>query len=177
MVSLSQLVNESLARHGVRNELDHRRLQWSNWFRLESNFKILLAPSKPGIFALAEQIPSAAELSATSDRITLALLQIAQSEDIGMSLGRLFLPGTPEQRCFNLSRCYARYAVVEDARQRQSACAALERWMASAEPHFVAPGSPAEGGFAAGNSWGLGASDGSPPPQPIGGRAPLPPSS
>ena len=37
MVGLSQMVNESLARHGVETGVDHRRLQWSNWLRCESS--------------------------------------------------------------------------------------------------------------------------------------------
>ena len=39
--------------------LDHRRLQWSKWFRsCESSFSVLLAPCQPGIFALGEEIVS-----------------------------------------------------------------------------------------------------------------------
>ncbi|MCU1297612.1 MAG: hypothetical protein JWO91_1890, partial [Acidobacteriaceae bacterium] len=63
MVDLSELVNESLARHGVQTSLDHRRLQWSKWFRCESSFSVLLAPSKPGIFALGEEIIAAGQVA------------------------------------------------------------------------------------------------------------------
>ena len=104
MVSLSQLVNESLARHGVETDLDHRRLQWSNWFPLESNFAVLVAPSKPGIFALAEPAVASGQLQA-GGRNLLALFQITQTDDIGMALGRLFLPSPIERERVAIGRC------------------------------------------------------------------------
>jgi hypothetical protein len=173
MVSLSQLVNESLARHGVETDVDHRRLQWSKWFPLESNFEALVAPSKPGIFALAAPMAVSEQLREAGDRDRLALLQISQTEDIGMALGRLFLPSPLEAEHLALGRCYARYAIVEDGAQRQSAYLALQRSMASPEKRFLAAGAESRAG---GNVWGLEASDGSPPP-PIDGRAPMPSSS
>ncbi|MGC2477143.1 MAG: hypothetical protein WA485_22590 [Candidatus Sulfotelmatobacter sp.] len=56
METLTRLVSESLARHGFDRPLDYRRLQWSRWFRCESHHSLLCVPSKPGIFALAEEI-------------------------------------------------------------------------------------------------------------------------
>ena len=56
MESLTRLVSESLARHGFDRPLDYRRLHWSRWFRCESHHSLLLVPSKPGVFALAEEI-------------------------------------------------------------------------------------------------------------------------
>jgi len=56
METLTRLVAESLARHGFDRPLDYRRLQWSRWFRCESHHSLLLVPSKPGVFALAEEI-------------------------------------------------------------------------------------------------------------------------
>jgi len=58
METLTRLVSESLARHGFDRPLDYRRLQWSRWFRCESHHSLLLVPSKPGVFALAEEIMS-----------------------------------------------------------------------------------------------------------------------
>jgi hypothetical protein len=43
MEDLARLVNESLADHGYQPKLDHRRLQWSKWFRCDSSFSVLLA--------------------------------------------------------------------------------------------------------------------------------------
>jgi hypothetical protein len=67
MESLTRLVSESLARHGFDRPLDYRRLRWSRWFRCESHHSLLLVPSKPGVFAVAEEIvdfePNHAELA------------------------------------------------------------------------------------------------------------------
>ena len=56
METLTRLVSESLARHGFDRPVDYRRLQWSRWFRCESHHSLLTVPSKPGVFALAEEI-------------------------------------------------------------------------------------------------------------------------
>jgi len=56
MEGISRLVSESLARHGFDRPLDYRRLHWSRWFRCESHHSLLQVPSKPGVFALAEEI-------------------------------------------------------------------------------------------------------------------------
>jgi len=56
MEGLTRLVSESLARHGFDRPLDYRRLHWSRWFRCESHHSLLFVPSRPGVFALAEEI-------------------------------------------------------------------------------------------------------------------------
>jgi hypothetical protein len=56
MEGLTRIVSESLARHGFDRPLDYRRLSWSRWFRCESHHSLLFVPSKPGVFALAEEI-------------------------------------------------------------------------------------------------------------------------
>lgn len=56
MEGLTRLVTESMARHGFDRPLDYRRLRWSRWFRCESHHSLLFVPSKPGVFALAEEI-------------------------------------------------------------------------------------------------------------------------
>ncbi len=56
MEGLTRLVSESLARHGFDRPLDYRRLCWSRWFRCESHHSLLFVPSKPGVFAIAEEI-------------------------------------------------------------------------------------------------------------------------
>jgi hypothetical protein len=56
MEALTRLVADSLARHGFDRPIDPRRLQWSRWFRCDSTHSLLVVPSKPGIFALAEEI-------------------------------------------------------------------------------------------------------------------------
>jgi len=56
MEGLTRLVSESFARHGFDRPLDYRRLQWSRWFACESPHSLLVVPSKPGVFAVAEKI-------------------------------------------------------------------------------------------------------------------------
>lgn len=163
MEGLTHLVSESLARHGVGTELDHRRLQWSKWFRCESSFSVLLAPSKPGLYALGEEVIAPGQLSATGAKRLLALFSIRETDDLGMALGRLFLPGSPEQERLANGECYVRYAVMEDDGQRQAAYAALQRWMASSSE--AASGLSREGQSfpGIGDSRAVEASDGDPP--------------
>jgi hypothetical protein len=56
MEAITRLVADSLARHGFDRPVDPRRLQWSRWFRCDSPHSLLTVPSKPGIFALSEEI-------------------------------------------------------------------------------------------------------------------------
>src|SRR6266852_8916020 len=56
MEAISQLVADSLARHGFDRPVDPRRLQWSRWSRCDTPHSLLVVPSKPGIFALAEEV-------------------------------------------------------------------------------------------------------------------------
>src|SRR5258708_5797476 len=56
MEALTRMVADSLARHGLDRPIDPRRLQWSRWFRCDSTHSLLVVPSKPGIFALAEEV-------------------------------------------------------------------------------------------------------------------------
>ena len=135
MVNISQLVDDSLARVGVEPSFDHLRLQWSKWFRCDSSFSVLLAPSKAGIFALGEEIvapdSSSVELRTSSpvSKRMLALFQIAETDDIGMTLGRLFLPGNPLREKLESGRCFARYTVIEDPAQRSAAYGIFQHWM------------------------------------------------
>jgi hypothetical protein len=64
MEGLTRIVSESLARHGFDRPLDYRRLSWSRWFRCESHHSLLFVPSKPGVFALAEEITDLGSTSA-----------------------------------------------------------------------------------------------------------------
>ena len=131
MEGLASLVAESLARNGFETTLDHRRLQWSRWFRCESSFSFLLVPSKPGLFALAEELIAPGELPVAGSKRMLALYQVAEAGDLGMALGRLFLPGNPERERVANGRCFARFVVIEDAVQRRAAHAAFQQWLAS----------------------------------------------
>lgn len=164
MEGLTHLVSQSLARHGVGSDLDHRRLQWSKWIRCRSSFSVLLAPSKPGLFALGEQVLAHGEFAAAGGKRMLGLFSIRETDDLGMALGRLFLPGSPEQKRLENGECYVRYAVIEECGQRQAAYAALQRWMASSSDAAsgLASDSPSVAKFA--EFGGSEPSDGDSPP-------------
>ena len=140
METLAQLVSRSLAAYGIEPRLDHRRLQWSKWFRCESSFSVVLVPAKPGVFALAEEIAvfgandgiADVESPVPQGKRMLALFQISEAHDIGMALGRLFLPGSPLRERLEQGHCFARYVVLEDLKQRQSAYKALQQWLSNA---------------------------------------------
>jgi hypothetical protein len=151
MEGLAHLVAESLVRHGFEPAFDHRRLQWSSWFRCQDGFSLVLAPCKPGLFALAEEVIAPGELAVGDGKRMLALFQISEADDLGMALGRLFLSGSPERERFASGRCFARYVVIEDSTQRQIALAALRRWMASSAE--VASGVPQDAGFVSGHDF------------------------
>jgi len=124
MEVLERMVSESFARFGVEPAFDYRRVQWSPWFRCVDSMSVAIS-SKPGVFALGEEIVA----PVTGSKRMLALFQISQSDDLGMDLGRLFLPGNPARERLSAGRCFARYAVIEDATQRHAAYTALQRWL------------------------------------------------
>jgi hypothetical protein len=112
---------------------------------------VLLAPSKPGIFALGEEIVAPAidevELRASSpveaspaglvdgnrrievSKRMLALFEVVETSDLGLALGRLFLPRSPLRERLESGRCFARFTVIEDTAERTSAYGALRNWM------------------------------------------------
>jgi hypothetical protein len=131
MEGLAHLVAESLVRHGFEPTFDHRRLQWSKWFHCQDSFSLVLAPCKPGLFALGEEVIAPGEFAAGEGKRMLAVFQISEANDLGMALGRLFLSGNPARERFASGRCFARYVVIEDPTQRRAAHTALQNWMAS----------------------------------------------
>jgi len=132
MVGLAQLVSESLARHGVETSLAPRRLQWSKWLRCESCFSFVGVPDKGGIFALAEELIGPGNIFGADGKRMLAVYRISETDHLGLTMGRLFLPGGQEAERLVAGRCFARYAVVEDTTQRRAAHADFQQWMASA---------------------------------------------
>ena len=93
MEVLERMVSESFARYGVEPAFDYRRVQWSRWFRCADSLSVALVSSKPGVFALGEEIVA----PASGGKRMLALFQISETDDLGMALGRLFLPGSPQR--------------------------------------------------------------------------------
>ena len=104
MEALTRLVADSLARHGLDRPVDPRRLQWSRWFRCDSPRSLLVVPSKPGIFALAEEIAgnvARAPSPATSSASDVLGSGILDGAVLGIpTLGSL--GGAALQRCDSL---------------------------------------------------------------------------
>jgi hypothetical protein len=143
MLGLAQLVNDSLARHGVTTDLDPRRVQWSPWSRIEDAFSVLLVPSQPGLFALGEEVIAPEPVVLVGKRM-LALFEITETEDLGMALGRCFLPRAPQSVRLASGRCFMRYCVIDDKQQRLAAYAAFRNWFSSSAEAAsgVTPGVP-----------------------------------
>ncbi len=150
MEGLTRLVAESLARHGFDRPVDYRRLNWSRWFRCESPHSLLFVPSKPGVFAIAEEVAALCgaseprsrnpELSEGSpafssepspEKRMLAVLQFGEAEDIAFVLDRTLTRQNPLRDRMASGRCFVRFVVIEDSSQRRSICAALNQWIAS----------------------------------------------
>jgi hypothetical protein len=100
MESLTRLVAESLARHGFDRPLDYRRLSWSRWFRCESHHSLLFVPSKPGVFALAEEIAHVEIAHVEIAHVATAASAVPRSEASGPQANRISQqfanPETPE---------------------------------------------------------------------------------
>jgi hypothetical protein len=150
METLSRLVSESLARHGFDRPLDYRRLQWSRWFRCESLRSLLQVPSKPGVFAVAEEItslgtivpdaghsaPDAPSVEAESrlpeaTRRMLAVSQFFECEDMAFTLDRMLTWQNPMRARLSSGRYFIRYVAIQDELQRRSICSALNHWIAN----------------------------------------------
>jgi hypothetical protein len=127
MEALERMVSESFTRNGVEPAFDYRRVTWSRWLRCADSFSLVLVSTKPGIFALGEEIVA----PATGGKRMLGLFQVSETDDLGMALGRMFLPGNPLRERLAAGRCFVRYSVIEDPAQRHAAYAALQRWMSS----------------------------------------------
>lgn len=103
-------------------------MNWSRWFRCESSFGLLLVPSQPGIYALAEEIVQPAGPYA---RRMLAVFEVDETEDLARALNRLFTRTSPWRERLAEGRCYLRYAVASDSEERRGAAMALKNWLHS----------------------------------------------
>ena len=143
MEGLTRLVTESLARHGFDRPLDYRRLHWSRWFRCESHHSLLLVPSKPGVFALAEEIMDFGSVhvgadafvrpanEASAPRRMLAVTQFFDDDDMAFILDRMLSRQNPMRTRLASGRFFVRFVVIEEQAQRRSICNALNQWIAS----------------------------------------------
>jgi hypothetical protein len=163
MEGLTRLVSESLARHGFDRPVDYRRLHWSRWFRCESHHSLLLVPSKPGVFAVAEEImdfgpesvrdrvsdpvrPSAARLDLASStavpaRRMLAVSRFFEDDDMAFVLDRMLAAHHPMRARLTSGRYFVRFVVIEEESQRRSICSALNQWIANSSDKASSIGS------------------------------------
>jgi hypothetical protein len=131
MEALDRLVTESLARHGFDRPLDYRRLHWSRWFRCDSPHSLLTVPSKPGVFAIAEEIMPLSDAPAPQTKRMLAVVQFVEDDDMAFVLDRMFAHQNPMRSRLASGSCFVRFVVLEEKTQRRSICAALNQWLIS----------------------------------------------
>ena len=131
MEGLARLVSESMSRHGMDFSLDYRRLPWSRWFRFETHYDLVWVPGRPGLFALAEELIAPGETAVGGGKRMLAVLQVSASDDLAIAMSRLFAPNHPLKDRVADGRIFARFTVIEDEAQRQSAQAVFQRWLTS----------------------------------------------
>jgi hypothetical protein len=129
MEGITRIVSESLARHGFDRPTDYRRLHWSRWFRCESHHSLLVVPSKPGVFALAEEIMNVGA-DAEGKRM-LAVTRFFADDDMAYVLDRMLSRENPMRARLASGKYFLRYVVIQDEAQRRSICSALNQWIAN----------------------------------------------
>jgi len=141
MEGITRIVSESLVRHGFDRPLDYRRLHWSRWFRCESHHSLLVVPSKPGVFALAEEVMDFDSRDPEGESRKpevgvphlLAITQFLEEDDMAFSLDRMLSSQNPMRARLLSGRYFVRFVVIEDEIQRRSICNALNQWIAGSD--------------------------------------------
>jgi acyl-CoA reductase-like NAD-dependent aldehyde dehydrogenase len=103
-------------------------MNWSRWFRCESSFGLLLVPSQPGIFALAEEV---AQTVGAQQRRMLAVFEVAEADDLSRAMSRLFAAGSQWREKMAEARIYVRYAIAPSIADRRAAATALKNWLSA----------------------------------------------
>jgi len=103
-------------------------MNWSRWFHCESSFGLLLVPSQPGVFALAEEVVQA--VGAQSRRM-LAVFEVAEADDLSRAMSRLFAAGSPWREKMAQAKVYVRYAIAPSIADRRAAATALKNWLSA----------------------------------------------
>jgi hypothetical protein len=103
-------------------------MNWSRWFHCESSFGLLLVPSQPGVFALAEEVVQA--VGAQSRRM-LAVFEVAEADDLSRAMSRLFATGSPWREKMAQAKIYVRYAIAPSIADRRAAATALKNWLSA----------------------------------------------
>ena len=137
MEGLVRLVTKSFERHGLA--VPPARIDWSTWTVLHPAL-CLTAPCEPGLFVIAERlmphavpnnVPQAVSHTAQLDAVLnpsapLIVLEVGQTNDLGVEMARRCSQSAFSDRV-NSGRCLVRFAAIEDADHRASACAALRQ--------------------------------------------------
>lgn len=103
-------------------------MNWSRWFHCESSFGLLLVPSQPGIYALAEEVVQPA---GQGSRRMLAVFEVEEADDLSRAMSRLFALGSPWREKMTKTHCYVRYAITASSAERREAATALKTWLSS----------------------------------------------
>src|SRR6185437_10981232 len=103
-------------------------MNWSRWFHCESSFSLLLVPSQPGIFALAEEVVQAV---GERSRRMLAVFEVAEAEDLSRAMSRLFAAGSPWREKMAQAKVYVRYSIAPSIADRRAAATALKNWLSA----------------------------------------------
>ena len=103
-------------------------MNWSRWFHCESSFGLLLVPSQPGVFALAEEVVQAV---GEQSRRMLAVFEVAEADDLSRAMSRLFAAGSPWREKMMQAKIYVRYAIAPSIADRRTAAAALKNWLSA----------------------------------------------
>lgn len=139
MENLDRIVADTLAQSGFETPVFLRPVPWSRWFRCESSFSLLLVPSAPGLYALAEEIAAPGEASA---KRMLAVFDIGETDDLCVTLSRHFAPRSPLSERLSTGRCFVRFAQLRDTERRRIVCNSLKRWLAASAQNVT--GLPAD---------------------------------
>jgi hypothetical protein len=103
-------------------------MNWSRWFHCESSFGLLLVPSQPGVFALAEEVVQSVGVQ---QRRMLAVFEVAEADDLSRAMSRLFAAGSPWREKMAEAKVYVRYAIAPSIADRRTAAAALKNWLSA----------------------------------------------
>lgn len=109
------------------------RLNWSRWFHCESSFNLTLVPNTPGIFAIAEEVIMPRERTGTVDKHALNVVKVQAATNLFQDLNRLYSHDTPLRERLKGSRCFLRFAPVDDRGTRDAALTDLQNWLDSPE--------------------------------------------
>jgi acyl-CoA reductase-like NAD-dependent aldehyde dehydrogenase len=103
-------------------------MNWSRWFHCESSFGLLLVPSQPGVFALAEEVVQSV---GPQSRRMLAVFEVAEADDLSRAMSRLFAASSPWREKMAQVRVYVRYAIAPSIADRRTAATALKNWLSA----------------------------------------------